>query len=534
MGYLSLLPLRTQLNLPFLCIIPVCVSLGFVLHYLWVLALSSFTLHPLPLFSLFFISVAIIFYQRLRVRFTNDHSVKQRYYHTQDKLISIGIDKGHWKYLIVLFIIPSILFLSLITYYQQPILYSDLGHHHTWLTESIISKGHLDPFWEAGEIIGYPIGWHVLTGSFSILFNLEPLKMGFVLIGITSFLIYGVLLSISYFLTRSLWLSAASMAAFFYSPLTMDTQTYLYGLFVYGIAPVQLSFLCILLGLSLLLLIKRKNNQSFLSILLLLLIGAGIAYPPMVFYFLIWIALYLIVKGRGKKYNLKIGEKLNFNIKSLNISHLVLISLIIGMTAGSLLIIQYNIVFYDLNTLNDFSEEAKLKLSGGLTYLTDDYVKYLVILVIISMINLFYFKEIRYFTIVVFSSIMIGIMAPYFGYFEGFFVPLRINSLLVPFTWILLGCTIRQIESVIYRRLAIKSKLIITNEEKLQLRKYSLGKNFLTILVQVKSGIYMQKLFSFIVKYHLTIIFIGITILIFSSHLENVMNIIDGELYKLY
>ena len=64
-GYLSLIPFRKHLVMPFLGIIPVTISLGFILNYLWVFALSPFTLQPKLFVVPFIISVTMIFYFRL-------------------------------------------------------------------------------------------------------------------------------------------------------------------------------------------------------------------------------------------------------------------------------------------------------------------------------------------------------------------------------------------------------------------------------------------------------------------------------------
>jgi len=63
--------------MPFLGIIPVTISLGFILNYLWVFALSPFTLQPKLFVVPFIISVTMIFYFRLSGFFIKEGNQKE-------------------------------------------------------------------------------------------------------------------------------------------------------------------------------------------------------------------------------------------------------------------------------------------------------------------------------------------------------------------------------------------------------------------------------------------------------------------------
>jgi len=506
-GYVTLLPFKEKLDASFLSIIPLCLCLGFIMNYLWILSVSSFTLNKFVFFSLFFLSIGILIYLKFKTRVSSKHKIVFDTLEIKKRDSFNIFKKNNEKFLLILFFIPSILYLSVFTYFPDPIDHTDLAHVHDRLTNSILQKGLLDPYWLTGENIGYPIGWHVTTVGFINLFNIESLQMGYVVLGVASFLIYGLLLSISYFLTRSVLIATASSTAFFFAPLG-DPQGYLYGTFVNALAPFNLGLLCIVSALCIFILLNNKSNKQFLWILLLLFIGTGLAYPPLIIYFIIWVALYLIIKDKEiKNFEFKSAKNIfkHLKISSFNLSHLVFVIVIVGTLVGELYVIQYNIVNDALNSLNKFPESAQLTFSAGFTYVDLPSTKFFVpLLIIFSMVNLFYFKEGKYFSLIAITSILIASFASY-SFYEGFFVPRRINVFIVPFTWILFGLIIRQTEILIYKKIPIQFQ------------------NFKT------SNKIFQKFFDFLIERHLTIIFIVLTIIIFTPHVERVVDLFGGS-----
>ena len=463
-GYLALIPFRKHLVMPFLGIIPVTISLGFILNYLWVFALSPFTLQPLLFVVPFIISVTTIFYFRLSGFFIEEGNQNTSVEPSHNNLVLNQSESRKWISLFFVFIIPVILYIVLVNNYAELnpnlIIVGD-WNYHTTLIKTILQQDHLSLFLEDGGLVGYPIGWHVATAGFANFFKLQPLQMGFLLLTVLSFLLFGVLMSAAFLVIRSIWITIGAMTAYFFVNMS-SPFTFVYGGFLAGFGPFLLGSLCAITTLFFLLLIKNKNNYSFFLLLLLLLIGTGVAYPPMTIYLSIWIGLFVLFNFRRiKAYKFKSAKKV-FNvlkIKQFNILHLILIALVIGIVSGQLYYLPANII-------KSSSPTGDYYFSHGHTYYTDLAIKnFIIILVVVSMVNLFYFKESRFFTLIIFSSIIVATLATNLSNLVVYFTPHRINFFLVVFTWILLGLCIKQGEVFISSRYYNnKFRLLIKNK----------------------------------------------------------------------
>lgn len=510
-GYASLLPLKKYINENFATKLPLYLGLGFILNSVWMFSISSFTLDPLVMFSLFIISITIIFYQTF-IRKSVNFDVSQKDFGSF-LIKKVSKENSYSQFLLLtVFFLPLILFIIIVDHFQLPILDSDIKFH-SFLTDSIIEQGRMAIFFSEiesvplhfqGTSIAYPEGWHVVNAVYTIFNNLTSIKMAFSLISVTTFLIYGSLLTISYHLTRSIWLAIASMGGFFFIPLPIiDYQLYLYGTFVAGLGPAQFGFLVLTTSLSLTLITSQKNNQTFFIIIFLLLFAAFIAYPLFIIQLMMWIFLIIFFKYRKNFKNFKntLSKKNKLKISNLNIPvYLILISIVIGLVIGNIYELESFLIIDNINA-EDFPTFAKRGFSLAFAYTENEvFLPFLLVFLVFSLLNLFYIPENRAFTTAIFSIIILSISSSYFGYFEGFFAALRINSLIIPFTWILVAATLKS------------------------------GSNFIGKLLVKKSSIKFSKYLEFL----LFGIFSVVSIIIFYPSLETVLTIDHSGIYHQF
>lgn len=457
-GYLALYPLRTQFNIPSIGMVPFYLAVGFILNFIWSLSVSPFTLNPIFLFSLFQISIISIFYIKIKKYMIKKNILKSS---SKEKLKSslLSTDAKKWIIVTSLFLISIILFVTISEKYPNPLPYSDLTTYHSILAQAILEHGNLSHTLTDAKIldfhsrlistIAYPIGFHVNIVSYSQLFDLALPQTAHLILIISTLLIFGVLISTSFFMTRSILITISSMAAFFYVIFPRIDQPFLFFNISDGGGTIQLGILCFVSSLFLLLSCKKKYKPSFLLILFMLFLGTGFSHPSLIPYFLILIISYFIAYFRkilpfSSKLCKQILHKPNF--KSFNVLYflriVLFVGMIVGMIVGEIYLIQINIIEsanypvskYDFSTGHTFNVESNLIPSY-----------FLFTLIVTSLFYLFYIKKYSFYPLAMILLFLTTITVSSFGIYLSIFAPSRFTSLLVPMTWILLGMLITQI-----------------------------------------------------------------------------------------
>jgi len=304
-----LLPFRQNFSLFNFVFLPIIVSVGLILNLIWMYSLAVFTLNPFLMNSLFVISqflFFLFFIKQYFVKINTNQFSKQNF---KEKISHYGLIS------LTIFLIFTITVLSLINFYQYPVLRSDLTDYHTALTQSIIFQEHLSYYYhpevmfdifkidypEKGTI-AYPQGWHITTAVYSLFFGINSVQMAFVLSGLIISLIFGCLISLTFSISKSTLISLVAVIPFFYTGIQGNQEFYLYGTFITGLGPLILGILGILLSLVLIFSISKEKKYS-LSIFIAVLIGVGVIHPPTFMYLISIFIVYLALNYNNEFFN---------------------------------------------------------------------------------------------------------------------------------------------------------------------------------------------------------------------------------------
>lgn len=467
-GIVALLPFRRNFSLFNFVFFPIIISTGLILNVIWMYSLAVFTLNPFVMNSLFIISqflFFLFFVKQFFIKINYNQFSKQ---HFKEKISHYGV------IFLIIFLIFTITVLSLINFYQYPVLRSDLTDYHTALTQSIISQEHLSYYYNSEvmfdifhrhynerEPIPYPQGWHVTTAVYSLFFGINSVQMGFVLSGLVISLIFGCLIALTFSISKSILISLVSIIPFFYTGIRGTQEFYLYGTFITGLAPLIIGILGILSILVLIFSINKEKKYS-LSIFIAILIGIGITHPPSVMYLILIMIAYLALNHNNefltsiKKYFKNIFSR-NFSINDL-----VLCIILVGVVIGGTYQFQINTILgyaspHNYSAIIENDADVFLGLSRSID---DGYVLTFSIVLIISIIfNIFYIKENRKFSLVILAFVFPIFFVSSFEFLTLLFIPIRLSVLLIPFSWIMLGITIFSLEKMIFLKFITKSNI---------------------------------------------------------------------------
>lgn len=413
--------------------------------------------------------------------------------------------------LLLPFIFFSIFILTLIDAFQYPILHSDLSEYHTALTQSILYHDYLSPYYnndvmfefnktyvDVKHPIAYPQGWHVLTSSYSKFFGLNSMQMGFVLSGISISLIFGTIISLTRILSKSILYSFVAVSAFFYTAHGFSEYS-LYGIFLSGIGPFLLGVIGLILFLTFL--FSFQNKKLNYSILAALFFGIGVTYPILIIYVILISVVFLISNKQIGFYNNFKSHIKRFVSKKITVTEFVLIITIIGIFSGTHLL-TWNTLWGNLDDANLSSNlDNNADYFSGFsrsTFFNEPLLIFTIILFVILMLNIFYLKENRHFSLLTFSLFIPILFVSYYDVSALLFTPNRLSVLIIPFSWLMLSITLASID----RRMS----------------KISSNSNYILNFKIIKLNL-NYSYFNWFFNYKIpALIFFGVSLLIFLEH----------------
>ena len=474
-GYAILLPFKKMFNVSIFIKTMLYLGIGFLFSFLWSFFLSPYTVYPIAYFSLFSISIFIIFFNL----YQNDSKIgvikKQRFQeesinHIQrvsSSLLNESDSRFNIKkidiYLFLLIGVSAIFIMWMFNTFEWWPPYGDYEGYGNYISIQVFNGSFTDefPFLPNPEPIAYPLGLTSFPANLSIFYNITPAETILMLSGITMLLIIGTLISIVFTLTKSFWLASIILFSILninYGDWTGNQS--IWGQFTVGVAGNLVGFFSIFL-LSLILLVIRSNNRSFPIFLALTIIAGVIVYPPTITYLFLIIVTFLISKISIKK-NSKEASTTQTSIFSnhrknfLNLSYFFIAIIIIGSLEGSLFGHIENVTSFAASHTSDYTMNFS---SLGRTFLNDMGAISLFAGILSSLYIVIFLKKERFFGLFILSFIILGISGKYLGPFEFILSANRFFVIMPILSWI-------AISIIVYS--TWKNKVI----KKTSLRKY--------------------------------------------------------------
>lgn len=434
---------------------------GFIICFFWSFFISPFTVHPLAFFLLFIISMIIIFinfYKKI-----HSAKIKEEDFH-KDENLNVQKTNHSWDFhfiglgkklilntneviLIVIIVVAAIYTANEINDWPP---FGDINKHSLW-TSMQIFQGYLisHPPLFPDVPLTYPLGIHLFAANLSTLYEINPPQIFFMLGGVGIFFIFTSILSITYVLTKSAWISLIVVASMLHihssNAIAMDL---LYTL--NGLIPNLISiFVMFLLILFLITIRNNVNVKNFLLLFFLILTGI-IIYPSLLVYSIILVIAFFITNYQLLKLKRRPSINLDYSFKTkikriTQSLHLYLfIIIIIGISSGTLLEIPSNFyhVAIEQKSMADVSPGTGYFVTSEI-YTDEFFIASTIVGIICSIFVIMYQKRERFLGIFVLLFILITIAGDYYlGFSKIILSPGRFVQMEPILSWILVGFVI--------------------------------------------------------------------------------------------
>lgn len=458
-GYAAFLPFNSIKSHPLFVRLPIYLSVGYVLNNFWSFFLSPFTIQPHVTLTLVLIATLVILFYLINTR----NQIKKNQKETRKQILKstfLSLNFGNnpskhiWN---ILFFCVFVAFALFILFKFQGFgwpFYHDVMGHSAFTSLQIFGDGLTIQFPLATQSqFYYPLGMHFFAANLSVFFDNSP-PLVFLAIGaITIFLITTIIASITYVLTKSLWLSLIVILASLNIHSSWVHFSYLWGMILQGGAYTMLTgFLFIFLLILVLLVIREKRNTSYLVFIILLVAAGAIIYPTTLIYSAIIITSFLI-SGFSKKGIKDIFSERDFSIRSINKQTLLQINIFfviiffIGISNGKIISYIKSIVFKQISSaenpdfINPINEMSYVTVANGLInishFFNDNLFNIAIMVGVIGSVYLIiYHRKYRFFGFVNLAFILLFLTEMPILFLEVLTSPARYGALLPILSWI--------------------------------------------------------------------------------------------------
>ena len=275
-------------SIPFIIKIPLYISLGFVIITIFLFILGLVVVNHYSLITIGIVGYLLLFYKLYKSKPTIHFNLSKIWLqHNYVSIISL-----------VFFILIFSHFSSVAGFMGWPPA-GDIQNHGLY-TSLIDHNGKflssMSPLWPL-ETIKAPQGLHILAASYASLFDIFPGESFFVTGTAIIILIILTVFSTVYILTRSLSFSTLAMVTTFYIHPSGNLERWLVGYFFNGPYPNLYAYLILFLFIVFWLYLPKNERKDikFKILILALVIGLMVVYPPFVILPGIFIVTELII-----------------------------------------------------------------------------------------------------------------------------------------------------------------------------------------------------------------------------------------------
>jgi hypothetical protein len=443
-GYALLLPINNSLQAIPLIRLVIYLSTGFALYFLWAYFTSVFTINPLSTYFLLLVSSIIIGYNF----FKTNHKIETKVIEQHDDSVAgykirISIPILDKKFVsihirdilfLVFFVTSFFYIISYVEFHSWP-PFGDSERHAQITAMQIINGRFIDHVPFSPDLkFNYPLGIHFFAANLSLLYDIPPPQIIWLLSGTGMYLFSLVILSITYILTRSTLLSAAVLLAGLHTG-TGNLETFLWGYFFNGVLPTLLGFFVIFLLILLLVTIKQKDQIEKMIIFGIIIFSGIILYITTITYMALFVLVYTLVNFPKRNY---LTDKFSFRINKKilpTLSFFIIIIVVLTILTGDLLD-YYKHIFEFINT--NSAKEITVNFVSGVNKFYYDLFFIISITLggISSLYLLFWQKNARFFGIISLLFILMQVNANYFGDLGFLISSARYSAIVIIFSWI--------------------------------------------------------------------------------------------------
>lgn len=432
-GYALLKPSTSISNLPIMIRFVLYLSLGIGINVMWSYFLSFQSITPLHSFSLLLLSSFFILFHRISITVKLNKDIDGLELNKKFKTVfNFSSDKRFTLFFIFLVLFSSsFVFIKFNEFNWWP-PYGDYENHATYTAIQLLEGKLTDhiPFFPTSKFV-YPMGFHFFAGSNSLLFDLTPPELILVFGGILVVLIGLLIFSISYQLTRSIWLSSIVLIAGTYvAPVLHNLDSYYWGLFVQGMIPNLGGFVLILFSISYVLSIK-KLDFFFYILTPLILFSSGIFYPSSIFYVLVILLSCFLI---NKPWNSLLTNSSKIYLSKRKIGFYYFSFYLITVIGLGSKEISNHLKFVFASTKSQISEISKI-YSNLERYFLGHFFTIAIIMGIISSTFLIFYSKQKLFGVIVLFVILLQLFSPYLDIFSSFISPARYGILTLSMSW---------------------------------------------------------------------------------------------------
>ena len=445
------------------------IGIGMIVSFLWAYFLSPYTIEPWTYSILLIISLLILvlnyFNYKSKLNLNQNKSNIQIYnfkfnqHYLDDSQISKLFE------IVTFGIIISAIIVSFLKMDSWP-PWGDIARHSTW-TAFLIHEGNFISHVPSmpDRLLTYPLGIHFFAGNLSILYNLAPAQIFFILGNIGMLVIFITIFSFTSYITKSKWIPIIIASSTLYVSHSSEVFTELLWA-LNGLIPLLWGLSTMFLLISFLFMVPNLKNFKNISLIFLIIFTGILMYPPTTIYLLVILTAFILTPH---KFNSKTQLFSVSNIKKsfFHLDFYIFFIIILGLSTGFIFEIPLN----NINLLGHTYIDTQVNpshhpiFSPAKMFTEPFFILSTILGISCAIFDIILLKKFRFLSIFVLFFIGVILNGDLLtGIFGLILAPARFVVVIPIFSWILLGLVVYSLFPTNYSIKKIMSLSSILND----------------------------------------------------------------------